>query len=214
MKTVSGPRASAAQRLAALPAIFVGSDVLLSTKIAPEQLNQVLWRWKVAGLIRPLGPRADVWFNLVRDANITRERWEQAVKRAMPSAVRAGHPILMSSGLSTQMSSSDYLIRPARSLSAGIDGASLHERPALWMRRLQRVGAIQTFGVLPQLDPGAALADLIRFEPGFEDQLDEIDWDELSEESRQMLLELVSDADVVLPGDVCRERRRLTSPRP
>jgi hypothetical protein len=213
MKTVSGPRASAAQRLAALPAIFVGSDVLLSTKIVPEQLNQVLWRWKVAGLIRPVGPRADVWFNLVRDANITRERWEQAVKRAMPSAVRAGHPILMSSGLSTQMSSSDYLIRPARSLSAGIDGASLHERPALWMRRLQRVGAIQTFGVLPQLDPGAALADLLRFEPGFEDQLDEIDWDELSEESRQMLLELVSDADVVLPDD-CRERRRLTSPRP
>ena len=39
-------------------------------------------------------------------------------------------------------------------------------------------------------------------------------WDELSEESRQMLLELVSDTDVVLPGDVYRERRRLTSSRP
>ncbi|MFM8769729.1 MAG: hypothetical protein ACKOD9_18865 [Rubrivivax sp.] len=186
---------------------------MLSTKIAPEQLNQVLWRWKVAGLIRPVGPRADVWFNLVRDADITRERWEQAVKRALPSAVRAGHPILMSSGLSTQMSSSDYLIRPARSLSAGIDGATLHERPALWMRRLQRVGAIQTCGVLPQLDPGAALADLIRFEPGFDDQIDEIDWDELSEESRQMLLELVSDADVELPRQALGGRSRVTPDR-
>ena len=173
---------STTQRLAALPGIFHATDALLRAQIPAAQLNQVLWRWKTAGYVKPLGARADVWFNLVVDPVITRERWEQAVRLALPSAICAGHGVLMRHGITTQLAANDYLIRPARSPSAAIEGVDLHERPALWIRKLRKMGAVNTGGRLPELDPGAALADLQIFDPDSIDD-DDIDWDEMPTQS-------------------------------
>lgn len=136
-KTPSG----SIQRLAALPGIFHATDALLRARISGDQLNQVLWRWKTAGYVKALGARSDVWFNLVVDPVMTRERWESAVRLALPASILAGHGVLMRAGITTQMASSDYLIRPARSASAAVEGVALHERPALWIRKLHKVGA-------------------------------------------------------------------------
>jgi hypothetical protein len=179
-------------RLAALPSIFNATDALLRTGIAPKQLNQVMWRWKNSGYVRPVGSRADVWFNLVVDPVVSRERWEEAVRMALPEAILAGHGVLMRSGLSTQMSHSDYMIRPARTASASIEGVELHERPAVWVRKLRQAHAVKRTGGLSELDPGAALADLVKFEPDSID-FDEIDWDEMSSESMAIFHKLAPD---------------------
>lgn len=181
---------STVSRLAALPGIFHATDALLRAAIVPAQLNQVMWRWKNRGYIKPLGARSDVWFNLVVDPVISRQRWEEAVRMALPEAIIAGHGILMRSGLSTQMSNEDYMIRPARSASAAIDGVELHERPALWIRKLRQTHAVTRVGGLAELDAGAALADLLKFDPGSVDA-DEIDWDELSPTSRKVFDDLM-----------------------
>lgn len=195
------------KRLSALPGIFHASDALLRAQIPAEQLNQVLWRWKTSNYIKPLGPRADVWFNLVVDPVVTRERWEQAVKRALPAAILAGHGVLMKSGLSTQLAGNDYLIRPARSATAGVEGAEVHERPAMWIRKLWRAGAVHTESTLPELDPGAALADLLAFDPSTID-LDEIDWGEMPAESQALFDQLCLES-----GTGCEDHQRSKHPR-
>lgn len=187
--------ASSTQRLASLPGIFTASDALLRANVAAGQLNQVLWRWKCAGYVKPLGARSDVWFNLVVDPVITRERWEKALRRALPTAIVAGHGVLMRSGVTTQLSNSDYLIQPARSPSTSIEGVALHERPVLWIRKLRKLRAINTEHRLPELDPGAALADLVAFDPS-SIELDEIDWDEMTPESLALFNELLQGVEL------------------
>lgn len=187
--------ASTIDRLARLPGIFIPSDALLRAKIPAEQLNQVLWRWKTAGYVKPLGARAEVWFNLVVDPVVTRERWEQAIRRAVPTAILAGHGVLMRSGLTTQLASTDYLIRPARSPAAAIEGVTLHERPALWIRKLRKLGAVKTDRQIPELDPGAALADMLLFDASSID-VDEIDWDEMDADSMALFHALAKDTEI------------------
>lgn len=88
----------------------------------------------------------------------------------------------MRHGITTQLAANDYFIRPARSPSATIEGVDLHERPALWIRKLRKMGAVNTGGRVPELDPGAALADLQIFDPDSIDD-DDIDWDEMPPQS-------------------------------
>lgn len=173
---------STTTRLAALPSIFRATDALLIARIPKDQLNNTLWRWKEAGYVKTLGPRTDVWFNLVVEPKVSRARWERAFRLAMPEAIFGGHGVLMRSGLSTQMASSEYVLRPPRAVRAEVPGIDFHERPARWMRNLWKLGAVDTSAALPYLDPGAALADLMIFDPKAVAD-DEIDWDALSPES-------------------------------
>lgn len=197
--------ASAAQILMKLPGIFNASAALLSGDIKKEQLNQVMWRWKTAGLVKPIGDRADVWLNLVVDKELSRERWERAVKLALPSVIVAGHGVLMRSGVTTQLANGDYLINPARKPSSKIDDAVVHQRSPLWMKKLLRTeGAVDTSGILQQLDPGAALADLLLFDPDSID-VDDIEWDEVSPQSREIFEQLYPEHESL--GEAARDAR-------
>lgn len=181
---------SSTTRLSKLPSIFNATNALQIADIPKEQLNQVLWRWKKAGFIKSLGDRSDVWFNLVVEPLVSQERWARAVRMALPGAIIAGHSVLMRSGLTTQFTTAEYLIRPPR-LAPTIDGAQTHERPVAWLTALWQAGAVQVEGVLPELDPGAAVADLLAFDSASIDE-DEIDWDELSTPSRALYSSLVA----------------------
>lgn len=176
-------------RMSALPEIFTATDAIQIGKVESSQLNQVMWRWKNSGLVKPLGARCDVWFNLVKDPVITQDRWIKAVRLAVPHAILAGHQVLQRSGLTTQIAGCAYLIRAARSAACTIDGAELHERPAAWIKRLWEIGAISSNGGLAELDPGAALADLLAFAPNSID-LDDIYFDEVTPESLAFYEEL------------------------
>lgn len=187
-------RIASVQRLANLPEIFTAHDVIARAAVDPGRIDQLMWRWSMSGLVQSLGGRAEVWFNLVKRGDIDRHRWERAVRMALPQVVVAGHALLMRAGVTTQMSSTEYLLRPARSKSCEVHGAQLHERPAVWMRRLHEAGAIDFSGVLPELRVGAAIADLDVHEPGVIDG--DIDWDDIDPEQRALydhLLDCVVD---------------------
>lgn len=199
---------SSLTRLTSLPGIFHTTDVLMRCGVPKDQVNQLLWRWKRAGHVQSLGDRSDVWFNLVLDKEVSRERWERAVTLAMPTAIAAGHGVLMRSGLSTQMTNADYLIRPARAARASIDGASVHERPAVWIRHLRRAGAVQPSAIergLAQLDPGAAALDMLAFDP---DGIDagEIDWEALDAASVELCQQLLPLAQHFSPANLEGDR--------
>jgi len=196
----------AARILMRLPGIFNATAALQTGEIKEDQFNQVMWRWKTAGLVKPIGERADVWLNLVVDKEETRARWERAVLLALPQVIVAGHGVLMRGGLTTQLASGDYLIRPARSASAKIDQAAVHERSAVWIKRLWKMeGAIDVAGILPQLDPGAALADLLLFDAGSID-VDDIEWDDMSSNSMELYESLFDQAGVDAPAASSRTR--------
>lgn len=171
-------------RLRLLPDVFNATAALLVTNIPKEQFNQYMWRWQKAGLVQSIGARSDVWINLLASPKPSHETWLKAVRMALPDAIVAGHGVLQRHGLSTQMANRVDMIRPAESARAEIDGVVLHERPKMWIKTLRRMRAVNEEGPLPELDPGAALVDLLRFDPESID-VDDIDWEELPPESRQ-----------------------------
>lgn len=171
---------AAVDRLRALPEVFNATAALLVTNIPKEQFNQYMWRWQAAGLVRTIGARSDVWINLLRVSEPSNEIWSQAVRMALPDAIVSGHSLLQRYGLSTQMSNRTDMIRPTESSKTEIDGVALHERPKMWIKTLRRMRAVNEDGALPELDPGAALVDLLRFDPTSIDE-DDIDWHALSD---------------------------------
>lgn len=200
--------ASAIKTLTQLPDVFTATAAAQLGKIKDEQFKQVMWRWKVAGLVKPIGDRSNVYINLIVDKEVTRERWERAVQLAMPQSILAGHGVLMRAAVMTQMASLDYLIRPPRTASKPIDQATVQERPLAWMKKLKHTdGAIDSSGILPHLDPGVAIADLLLFDSGAIDP-DDIEWHELSERSTLLYRSLMAEAGVDAPGPSARERHR------
>ena len=196
------------ERLSQLPDIFTATDALLVTNIPRAQFDNYMWRWKTAGLVRSLGKRSDVWFNLVKNPVISHERWETAVRRALPCAISAGHGVLMRHGVSTQMAVTAYLIQPSLKPIAAVEGSQLQMRPRLWMRHLLQAGAIDNSRILPELDSGAVIADLLRYDRESLDT-DDIDWDELTQESLAIFDALA--ADVALDFERPRHQSRIRS---
>jgi hypothetical protein len=192
---------AAIDRLRVLPDVFNATAALLVTNIPKEQFNQYMWRWQKAGLVRSIGARSDVWINLLATPKPSHETWLKAVRMALPDAIVAGHALLQRHGLSTQMANRVDMIRPAQSARAEIDGVVLHERPKMWVKTLRRLRAVNEEGPLPELDPGAALVDLLHFDPDSID-VDDIDWEEMKPESRQIFNALADYAGVEVPISV------------
>lgn len=183
---------AAVERLRLLPDVFNATAALLVTGIPKEQFNQYMWRWQKAGLVQSIGARSDVWINLLATPEPSKETWLKAVRMALPDAIVAGHGVLQRHGLSTQMANRIDMIRPTESAKIEIDGlvrVVLHERPKMWIKTLRRMGAVNEEGGLPELDPGAALVDLLRFDPASID-MDDIDWEELDPAPRQKSLQI------------------------
>lgn len=159
-------RVTSRARLLELPVVFSISELALAMSVTPLVASQYAWRWRSSGLIGSLGGKSGILFNLVRDpaAMTSGTVWEQAVLKAMPSALAGGHEVLADSGISTQITHRRFLLVSNTDSLLEIDGAEIHRRPVPWLNRLAREGALDNPdpGVLvPRLRPGAALADLV-----------------------------------------------------
>ncbi|WP_454909731.1 hypothetical protein [Variovorax gossypii] len=203
---------AAIDRLRLLPDVFNATAALLVTGIPKEQFNQYMWRWQKAGLVRTIGARSDVWINLLSVRDPSHEIWMKAVRMALPDAIVAGHGVLQRHGLSTQMANRIDMIRPVESAKIEIDGVVLHERPKMWIKTLRRMGAVDEEGALPELDPGAALVDVLRFDAASVHE-DDIDWDALSllPDSLELFDALADYARLEVPSG--RIRENLDQPR-
>ena len=71
-----------------------------------------LWLWQKQGLVKPLGGKSDVFFNLVADY-AAQNHIEAAIRRVMPGTVVGALNVLNEAGITTQRPGTlQLLVRP------------------------------------------------------------------------------------------------------
>ena len=91
-------RASAIERLRALPPVFRGSELSLRFGWDTHEAGEYLRRWKRRDLVKPAGPRAGVYFNLISETSAPETHLEEAIAMLFPSAVVVGASVLHDAG--------------------------------------------------------------------------------------------------------------------
>jgi hypothetical protein len=188
-------RVSTAQRLAELAKIgpwFSGTVASREFGWDSKKTSQYLWRWSEEKLIKPLGGKSDVYFNLVSSPDSPRTHWEVAVRSAMPDAVLSGSERIRVGGLSTQFGD-DELIVPAKSVQYKItdrfsDPVKIGTRNQKWWDAMRDNRCIMFSEPqwLNRLNPTAALVDYLLFETGQMLGPDDIDFDHLAGTKREL----------------------------
>jgi hypothetical protein len=159
-----GRRVSSVTRLKELPALFSLAELCRLQEMPPEAAKVWVKRMARTGLIQFVGPRAALYFNVLRYPNSPQDNLLEAVGRLYPDAVVLGAHVLHAYGWVTQIPQIvDVAVTPRRSMAA-INGIHLCPRPRTWYREQQDAGAILRYGESPfaldSLTPAAALQDL------------------------------------------------------
>lgn len=89
------------KQLATMGAYFSGAEMGTYFGFSPQVARQTLYRWVQAGLIAPIGQRADVYLNTMHPDHAGHA--EAAVRSVHPSAIVIGHQILYEEGITTQI---------------------------------------------------------------------------------------------------------------
>ena len=149
-----------------------------------------LWLWKADGLIKALGGKSDIYFNLVTDPDSGRYL-EAAVRRAMPGATLGARNVLHAAGITTQRPAVLHLLTRPAAPSYAIDHVDIAPRRARFWNAVDTVRGRSpgTATGLPRLSIGAALADSALDIGGLAP--DDIDFDEVSGKNTRMLRRLL-----------------------
>ena len=150
---------SAIDRLRELGPVFSGRELLvLHMGWNSARASQYLYRWRMRGLIHPLGGKSDVYFNLLREGD-WRDHIPEALARVYPTAVLIGPRPLHQAGWITQpVEILDVAVPPRAPRYQIASLARVHERPLAWFRCLPEMPP--PVGALRQLPPAWALADM------------------------------------------------------
>ena len=145
-------------RLALLGGVFSAEDLRKRFSWSRETSRVTLHRWHHRdGLIRPLGGRSEVYFNLLVEPN-WHAHFETAVKRAIPQTITIGQSAY-SNGWINQPPNARHLAVPSSAQLYGIEGCQFHVRRPDWFQAVA-AGHVQTRRLtIPELRPGWALAD-------------------------------------------------------
>lgn len=148
---------SAFERLSQLPAIFKGSDVTMLFDWSGPTAASYIAQWSKKGMIKPLGGRAGIYFNLVvqRDFDL-----EAGLRRAIPMATKMGVDALREAGWTTQVIARAEVAVPDDGPAYSIDGFDLQPRSSRWYEMTSGGVGDDRLG-LRRLKPEWALADMI-----------------------------------------------------
>jgi hypothetical protein len=177
-------RASAIERLRALPPVFRSSDLSLRFGWSTHEAGEYLRRWKRRDLVKPTGPRAGVYFNLISQASAAETHLEEAIATLFPSAVVVGAAVLHQAGWITQIPRQlDVAVLRRRTFPA-VKGVVLHPRSIFWYRLVHsRLERTEGQGV-PRLDPAFALADALKYRDGWVPEADDVEFPEAEDAPR------------------------------
>lgn len=149
-------------RLGELGPFFQGAHAMQLFGWDSKTAAHYMWLWGNQGLVRSLGGKSDVFFNLVADHRAT-DHLEQAIRRAMPGAVVGARSVLHAAGVTTQRPGMlDILVRPdERVVSIDEDLATVEPRSLRWWTAIDMTRSIDPGDEerLARLRPGAAIAD-------------------------------------------------------
>lgn len=154
-------RESAIARLRALPQTFSIEQLCLLSRLTPELARKYASRWSQAGLIRPAGPRAGYYANLVAAPQLARENgWlAAALLHTYPSATIVGASVLDPAGWVTQRPHQTHIAVLAPARRAQIDAFDVTPRSRSWFERTHPFVEKGAFG-MRALRPAMALADM------------------------------------------------------
>jgi hypothetical protein len=164
--SVSGQgRKKATDRLRDLPEVFDLRDVEVELGADRARARQYCWRWVEAGLVRAAGPKAGVYYNLVRDAKGPANRvYEAATKLLRLPLIQVGGTSLYRNNWTTQRHFVYDIAVPVsrgQSYVQSVDGANLAPRYQNWFAALMawsdEMPDTHEFVVRPEM----ALADAI-----------------------------------------------------
>lgn len=179
-------RASATERLRALPPVFRGSELSLRFGWDTHEAAEYLRRWKRRDLVKPAGPRAGVYFNLISETSAAETHLEEAIAMLFPSAVVVGTSVLHDAGWITQIPRQLDVAVLRRRTFPGVTGVVPHPRNILWYRLVHpRLERTEGQGV-PRLDPAFALADALKYRDGWVPDPDDIAFPD-AEDARRFL---------------------------
>lgn len=158
-------RVSAIDRLRTLPEVITLphlSSVLSkqdeSATKARQKASVYLSNWVKRGYIEPIGARAGVYFNLIKNTNARSDNWFVALKMVYPSAITIGASSLHQAGLTTQIPRSHYIAVMQRPSYISIDGYSISARTRSWYQDMREFITPNVNGIA-MLKPEAAIAD-------------------------------------------------------
>ncbi|MFG1249969.1 hypothetical protein [Xanthobacter flavus] len=169
---------SAFERLQNLPAVFRGADLTVRFQWTSKTASQYLYLWKRRGLVKGLGGHSDVFANLVKSQY---PDWEQAVVKAMPSAVIFGVESLRQSGWTTQIPARPSVAVKASQSVFQVEPYEIVPRPDAWFAAIEK-GVHRERVSVRVLRPAWALADMLQGEGWGKCGLwpDDIEWDEVT----------------------------------
>lgn len=148
---------SAVDRLLTLPAIFKGVDLTMRFGWSSQTASNYLGQWKRRGLVRSLGGRSDVHFNLLvqRDPDL-----ERGLRSVLPAATKIGVDVMREAGWTTQVMTAPEVAVPADGPVYGIQDFSLQVRSPRWFD-LVAPGCVDEGVGLRRLLPEWSLADMV-----------------------------------------------------
>lgn len=187
---------SSRDRLLGMPAVFSVAELALVMDCPRSEASQYLWRWRANKLVVPFGGRSGVFLNLVIAPRAASDGalWERSLLKAMPSAIIGGHEVLADSGVSTQVTHQRYILVSGSDSTFDVPGAEIHRRPASWLGRLVRMGAVINEApgqMAPRLSPGGALADLAVY-GGYTPDPDDIDLEAMGADNLRLYQRLTA----------------------
>lgn len=174
---------SAIARLRQLPAVF--SLSMLAARLDADKTKASIYakRWKDAGLIRAVGPKVGVYYNLLVDPQAASTQSLNALRLVFPEAVIGAETVLHDAGWTTQIPYKTHVIVLDRRSVPQIDGFELHRRPRAWFAEFAQEIDQTSFA---RLSAYGALVDAYKYGryshqrawcPDIDDlQSDEIDW--------------------------------------
>ena len=178
-----------------------------------------VWLWQNEGLVKALGGKSDVYFNLVTGPDSGRSL-EAAVRRAMPGATLGARNVLHAAGITTQRPGVLHLLTHPAAPTYAINHADIAPRRARFWKAVDSVRGRSpgTATGLPRLSIAAALADSALDVSGLAP--DDIDFNEVSGKDTRMLRRLLDEMGVqnLIESDDAntlyrKARRAATQPR-
>ena len=156
------------ERLRQLPDVFNINTLSRLMHMPKQQTLGYLLRWRQRGWVEQAGPRAGIYFNLIKNPGAADEFRVDALVMEYPSAVLIGESVLHAAGWITQVPAALQVAiekTSARRSYKHFFGFELHPKPLLWFEQMHKQilhpskAGFSSYG-LRTLAPAIALADL------------------------------------------------------